>query len=72
MRTLEEMPTLQDFFCSIAQDDHTPNNMMENYQATQYSPKLVPHLYLQICAVSILLQDLIIKPHSTLAPRVVV
>eukprot|EP00560_Eucampia_antarctica_P001657 CAMPEP_0197835270 /NCGR_PEP_ID=MMETSP1437-20131217/25280_1 /TAXON_ID=49252 ORGANISM="Eucampia antarctica, Strain CCMP1452" /NCGR_SAMPLE_ID=MMETSP1437 /ASSEMBLY_ACC=CAM_ASM_001096 /LENGTH=1019 /DNA_ID=CAMNT_0043440573 /DNA_START=48 /DNA_END=3107 /DNA_ORIENTATION=+ len=67
MRALEEMPHLEDFLMSMTEDD--PDSMRDLYQAAQYCPKVVPRLYLQICAGSVLMRASHTHPHAHLNTR---
>ena len=50
MRALDDMPNLEEYFLSI-------HPVKFVYDATQYCPKVLPRLYLQICAASALIRS---------------
>ena len=50
MRALDDMPNLEEYFMGIE-----PVSFV--YEATQYCPKVLPRLYLQICAASALIRS---------------
>jgi vacuolar protein sorting-associated protein 35 len=50
MRALDDMPNLEEYFMGVE-----PVSFV--YEATQYTPKVLPRLYLQICAASALIRS---------------
>jgi len=59
MRILNEMPNLEEYLLSLSSTDDTNPirySLHELYESVQYCPKVVPRLYLQICAGSALIR----------------
>mmetsp|Transcript_876 Transcript_876/g.1135 ORF Transcript_876/g.1135 Transcript_876/m.1135 type:complete len:1082 (+) Transcript_876:73-3318(+) len=61
MRTTDEMPHLEEFLLSLSEVSGESNtvkfSMKELYEIVQYCPRVVPRLYLQICAGSALIRS---------------